>query len=266
MAGVITLLAHAWPQGQRALVRFKVQRTGCNVRFLAAFFPVPPSGPCGVVVSSPASPAHPLRRLRYSPHASGPRAPRSAGSFEEWRPDALDFAAADLGNPLAGWAGERWLDIRSEAVKAIMRKVRLGSCVCLGRPAPFWAPARTVYLGIWFERQKGLGHIYWGTGHAASAKGAEGQLPRRGRRVWWWEGCNVQQPVAMGVLQVGKAPWPQAGELAQGRRARRKEYVGGAWVGDNRVAKVKEPRRRPSISAACVGGLCLLALAQTAAT
>ncbi|GLX00446.1 endo alpha-1,4 polygalactosaminidase [Microtetraspora sp. NBRC 16547] len=36
----------------------------------------------------------------------------SAGSFEDWRPDAASFPASVLGKPLDGWAGERWLDIR----------------------------------------------------------------------------------------------------------------------------------------------------------
>lgn len=45
----------------------------------------------------------------------------SAGSYENWRPDAADFQTADLGNTLDGWAGERWLDIRSANVRAIMK-------------------------------------------------------------------------------------------------------------------------------------------------
>jgi hypothetical protein len=44
----------------------------------------------------------------------------SAGSAENWRPDYAQFAAADMGSPLAGWAGERWLDTRSANVRAIM--------------------------------------------------------------------------------------------------------------------------------------------------
>jgi hypothetical protein len=44
----------------------------------------------------------------------------SAGSYEEWRPDAADFDPADLGNNLDGWPGERWLDIRSNDVFVIM--------------------------------------------------------------------------------------------------------------------------------------------------
>ena len=44
----------------------------------------------------------------------------SAGSYENWRPDKDEFEPGDLGKPLSGWPGERWLDIRSENVKDIM--------------------------------------------------------------------------------------------------------------------------------------------------
>ena len=44
----------------------------------------------------------------------------SAGSYENWREDATDFAPAVLGNNLDGWAGERWLDIRADSVLALM--------------------------------------------------------------------------------------------------------------------------------------------------
>jgi len=36
----------------------------------------------------------------------------SAGTFEDWRSDASAFPSEVLGNPLADWPGERWLDIR----------------------------------------------------------------------------------------------------------------------------------------------------------
>ncbi len=36
----------------------------------------------------------------------------SAGSFEDWRPDAPDFPSEILGNDLDGWPGEKWLDVR----------------------------------------------------------------------------------------------------------------------------------------------------------
>ena len=44
----------------------------------------------------------------------------SGGSYEDWRPDAAQFAASDLGNALDGWPGERWLDIRSNTLRDIM--------------------------------------------------------------------------------------------------------------------------------------------------
>lgn len=46
----------------------------------------------------------------------------SAGSYEDWRSDQGSFNAADLGNPLEDWPGERWLNIRSTNVAAIMSK------------------------------------------------------------------------------------------------------------------------------------------------
>lgn len=44
----------------------------------------------------------------------------SAGSYEDWRPDAGAFEASDLGNTLSGFEDERWLDIRSRNVHEIM--------------------------------------------------------------------------------------------------------------------------------------------------
>lgn len=44
----------------------------------------------------------------------------SAGSYEDWRPDAWKFKSDDLGNPLDGWPGEYWLDLNSDNVRSIM--------------------------------------------------------------------------------------------------------------------------------------------------
>lgn len=44
----------------------------------------------------------------------------SAGSVEDWREDFDRFDEADVGEPLADWEGERWVDIRSPDVQAIM--------------------------------------------------------------------------------------------------------------------------------------------------
>jgi endo-alpha-1,4-polygalactosaminidase (GH114 family) len=44
----------------------------------------------------------------------------SAGSYEEWRSDANDFAKESLGNNMDGWEDERWLDIRQQSIRDIM--------------------------------------------------------------------------------------------------------------------------------------------------
>ncbi len=44
----------------------------------------------------------------------------SAGSYEQWRIDASSFSESDLGNPLDGWPGERWVDIRSPEIHSLM--------------------------------------------------------------------------------------------------------------------------------------------------
>jgi endo-alpha-1,4-polygalactosaminidase (GH114 family) len=44
----------------------------------------------------------------------------SAGSHEDWRPDAGEFPPAAIGDPLDGWPGERWLDVRDDGVRAVL--------------------------------------------------------------------------------------------------------------------------------------------------
>lgn len=45
----------------------------------------------------------------------------SAGSWEDWRPDAADFPEAAIGDPLDGWEGEAWLDIMDPTVRELMQ-------------------------------------------------------------------------------------------------------------------------------------------------
>ncbi|KAM0392072.1 hypothetical protein HYE67_005071 [Fusarium culmorum] len=46
----------------------------------------------------------------------------SAGSWEDWRDDKDEFPAKDLGKTMDGWPDEKWVNIRSTAVRAIMAK------------------------------------------------------------------------------------------------------------------------------------------------
>lgn len=55
----------------------------------------------------------------------------SAGSAENWRDDYGKFNDGDKGAALDGWAGERWVNVRSENVRSIM-KGRLDLAVTRG--------------------------------------------------------------------------------------------------------------------------------------
>jgi hypothetical protein len=44
----------------------------------------------------------------------------SAGSHEDWRPDAGDFPTGAIGDPLDGWPGERWIDHRDPELRDVM--------------------------------------------------------------------------------------------------------------------------------------------------
>jgi hypothetical protein len=46
----------------------------------------------------------------------------SAGSFENYRPDATDFPAQDLGSVMDGWPDEKWVNISSPKIRDIMAK------------------------------------------------------------------------------------------------------------------------------------------------
>jgi hypothetical protein len=63
-------------------------------------------------------------------HARGGKAVcyLSAGSWEEWRPDAARYPKAALGRPLAGWPGERWVDVRRLDVLVPILRARMKLC------------------------------------------------------------------------------------------------------------------------------------------
>lgn len=56
----------------------------------------------------------------------------SAGSYEDWRPDAASFPSQVLGKEMEGWPGERWLDIRQIDLLAPIMKARLDLAVGKG--------------------------------------------------------------------------------------------------------------------------------------
>jgi endo-alpha-1,4-polygalactosaminidase (GH114 family) len=56
----------------------------------------------------------------------------SAGSWEEWRPDADEFPTEIIGNAYDGWPGERWLDIRRLDLLGPLMAARLDLCRAKG--------------------------------------------------------------------------------------------------------------------------------------
>ena len=96
------------------------------------------------------------RRLVRRMHARGIRAVCyvSAGSWEEWRPDADAFPEAILGRN-NGWPGERWLDIRRLDVLEPIMVARIEMC------------ARKGFDGIEFDNVDGYANR---TGFALSGE------------------------------------------------------------------------------------------------
>jgi hypothetical protein len=56
----------------------------------------------------------------------------SVGSYEDWRPDAGEFASEVLGRDYEGWPGEKWLDIRRIDLVAPIMLARLDLCAAKG--------------------------------------------------------------------------------------------------------------------------------------
>lgn len=67
-------------------------------------------------------------------HAAGRRVVcyMNAGAYEDWRPDASQYTAAVLGQPLDDWPGERWVDVRdvNRAGSALARILRARIELC----------------------------------------------------------------------------------------------------------------------------------------
>jgi hypothetical protein len=56
----------------------------------------------------------------------------SAGSWEDWRPDAAAFPKEIIGKDYTGWPGEKWLDIRRIDLLGPILQARLDLCKAKG--------------------------------------------------------------------------------------------------------------------------------------
>ncbi len=56
----------------------------------------------------------------------------NAGAVEDWRSDSADFPAEVIGEPMDGWPGERWLDVRRIDVLEPIMRARIEACRAKG--------------------------------------------------------------------------------------------------------------------------------------
>lgn len=86
----------------------------------------------------------------------------SAGSIEDWRSDADRFPQAAIGNPLEGWPGERWIDVRDATVRSIMQ-ARLDLAVQKGCDAvePDNTDGHENNDGLGLRSQDALDYLRW---------------------------------------------------------------------------------------------------------
>jgi hypothetical protein len=56
----------------------------------------------------------------------------SAGTWENWRPDASSFPASILGKGVSGWPGEKWLDVRQATILLPLMAARMDMCKSKG--------------------------------------------------------------------------------------------------------------------------------------
>ena len=87
----------------------------------------------------------------------------SAGSVEDWRPDAGQFPDEVKGNDYAGWPGEKWLDIRRIDVIGPIMERRLDECQAKGFDAvePDSINAYTQDTGFSLSAEDQLTYNIW---------------------------------------------------------------------------------------------------------
>jgi len=93
----------------------------------------------------------------------------SVGSYEDWRDDAKNFPAAVLGNDYPGWPGEKFVDIRAQALRDIMA-ARFDICKQKGFDGiePDNMDVYTNNSGFPLTEQDGVDYANWLAGQAHS--------------------------------------------------------------------------------------------------
>jgi hypothetical protein len=116
----------------------------------------------------------------------------SAGTFEDWRPDTALFPKSLLGNDVAGWPGERWLDIRHISLLAPAMQSRLDMIKEKGFDAvePDNMDAFENNTGFPLTKQDELIYIKWLTDEAHNRGLSIGQKNAPDLSEELWQFCN----------------------------------------------------------------------------
>jgi hypothetical protein len=146
----------------------------------------------------------------------------SAGSHEDWRPDADQFPSGVLGKPLDEWEGERWLDIRQYTGKlGEIMKARLDMCKAAGFDAvePDNVDAYTNDSGFPLKAADQLAYNAWFANEAhkrglsVGLKNDVAQIPQLlpyfdfavNEQCWQYSECTTAQNGTYGYDQFVKA-------------------------------------------------------------
>jgi hypothetical protein len=86
----------------------------------------------------------------------------SVGSWEDWRPDAAQFPSAVIGKDYPGWPGEKFVDIRAQALRDVIAK-RLELCRQKGFDAvePDNMDVFEASSGFPLTRSDGVSYALW---------------------------------------------------------------------------------------------------------
>ncbi|KAF2223889.1 glycoside hydrolase superfamily [Elsinoe ampelina] len=126
----------------------------------------------------------------------------SAGSYENWRPDASRFPTSDMGKKLDDWEGEKWIRTSSPTIREIMT-ARMDLAVQKGFDGidPDNVDGYDNKNGLGLTKNDAVDYVLWlareahGRGLAVGLKNANDIIPRVIREMQW---CVQEQCVQYG--------------------------------------------------------------------
>ena len=144
----------------------------------------------------------------------------SAGSVEDWRDDAALFPDHIVGEPLDGWPGERWLDVRQLAMVAPVLTARLDLAVEKGCDGvePDNVDGYVNATGFEITAAEQLEFNRWLAGEAhrrGLSVGLKNDLAQATDLVEWYDWVLVEECVEFDECS-GVAPFVAAGKAAFG--------------------------------------------------